>query len=135
MKAVVRPLLVCSVVAFALVPSLGAAQPSPPPAWEAQWDAAWTRSTTYYRIQVADTLASDAGCQGLELSLRIKELVRAIAARRYGEATRVLSIVQDKSMCLTLEGARGLEFALAGFMHRAMTQLTGTGRRSRFMGR
>lgn len=116
-----------------LMPVLVAAAPPAPTAiaekraattWEAQWDAAWTRATTYYRIRPASTLASDPSCQGdLGLYGNVKDLVRAVAERRYGDATRLLSMVQDRSMCLDLEGARGLEFALAGFVHRAVTQL------------
>lgn len=93
------------------------------PAWEAQWDAAWARATTYYRIRPASTLASDPACRDLNFQVNIKNLTSAIASRHYGDATRLLSEVQDKSMCLDLEGARGLEFALAGFVHRAMTKL------------
>ena len=97
-----------------------------PVRWEQSWAAAWARATTYYRIQAASTVVNDPMCQGdLGFHPRIAELTRAIADRRYGEATRLISVVQDKSMCLGLEGARGLEFALAGFVHRAVTELSG----------
>lgn len=128
-----RSLLI--VGAVATVPVLSSAQVTKKTAvpaaaastWEAEWDAAWARSTTYYRLRAASTLAADPACQGdLGFHPRVRELVRAIADKRHGEALRLLSIVQDKSMCLDLEGARGLEYALAGFVHRAMTRLSGT---------
>ena len=112
-----------------LVPALVSAQPTPataPAPWERSWDAAWARATTYYQIRAATTVAGDPMCQGdLGFHPRIRELTKAIAERRYGDAARLLSIVHDKSMCLGLESARGLEFAIAGFVHRAMTELSG----------
>lgn len=112
-----------------LVPVAVSAQkppPAPPRAttWEEAWDAAWARANAYYAIRAADTVATDPACQGdLGFSPRVKELTRAVAARKYGDATRLIATIHDKSLCLSLEGTRGLEYAFAGYLHRAMTAL------------
>lgn len=127
MSSVLRKLLVPGAIALlplVLIPARTEAQSTS--GWEPHYDAAWARANTYYRIRAASTVTSDPSCQGdLALQARIKELVRAVGDKRYGDATRLLGEVQDKTMCLDLEGARGVEFALAGFVHRAANNLSG----------
>ena len=92
--------------------------------WETTWDAAWAHATKYYAIQTATTLTSDPSCQGdLGFKNHIRDLTRAVQAKKQGDALRLLGVIQDKSMCLTLEGTRGLEYAIAGWIHRSAMQL------------
>lgn len=112
--------------AFTLLPTLATTQTTEAaaPTWETTWDAAWARAVQYYAIQAASTVTSDPACQGdLGFHARIKELTRAIQAKKNGDAVRLLGLIQDKSLCLTLEGTRGLEYALAGWVHRSVSQL------------
>ena len=98
--------------------------PQAPPTWDAYWAAAWQRAAYYYRIQAAPNTLKDPVCQGkLGLDLLARNTMQAIAWRKYGDAAFFLSQFQDRSLCLTREGARGVEFALSMYLHRALTQL------------
>ncbi|MDP2384552.1 MAG: hypothetical protein Q8N00_17355 [Nitrospirota bacterium] len=105
---------------------LAQARPAPslPQTWDALWDITWQRAAFYYRIQAAPTTLQDPTCQGnLGLEVLVKNTIQAVALTKYGDAARFLSQFQDRSQCLTREGARGVEFALAMYVHRAVTLL------------
>jgi hypothetical protein len=92
--------------------------------WDALWDASWQRAAFYYRIEAASTTLPDRACQGnLGLDVLVKNTILAISFRKYGDAARFMAEFQDRSQCLTREGSRGLEFALAMYVHRAVTSL------------
>ncbi len=98
--------------------------PQAMPTWDAYWAAAWQRAAFYYRIQAAPNTLKDPVCQGnLALDLLARNTMQAIAWRKYGDAASFMSQFQDRSLCLTREGARGVEFALSMYLHRALTQL------------
>jgi hypothetical protein len=98
--------------------------PGLPQTWDALWDVTWKRAAFYYRMQPAPTTLQDPTCQGnLGFDVLVKNTIQAVALKKYGDATRFMGQFQDRSLCLTREGARGLEFALAMYVHRAVTQL------------
>ncbi len=100
------------------------AQQALPRTWDALWDVTWQRAAFYYPIQAASSTQQDASCQGnLGLDVLVKNTITAVSLKKYGDATRFMGQFQDKSLCLTRDGARGLEFALATYVHRAVTQL------------
>jgi hypothetical protein len=96
-----------------------------PMTWEQAWAEAWARAVNLYRIKPAETLAREPACQNLAFPAWIRDYTQALANRRYGDAMRLLGVIQEKSMCLSLESARGLEFALTAYLHTAMTKLRG----------
>ncbi|MDO8597851.1 MAG: hypothetical protein Q7R45_14670, partial [Sulfuricaulis sp.] len=59
----------------------------------------------------------------LGFDVLVKNTIQAVALKKYGDATRFMGQFQDRSLCLTRQGARGLEFALAMYVHRAVTLL------------
>ncbi len=95
-----------------------------PRTWGALWDVSWRRAAFYYPIEAAASTLQEPACQGnLGLDVLVKNTITAVALRKYGDATRFMGQFQDKSLCLTRDGARGVEFALAMFVHRAVTTL------------
>lgn len=98
--------------------------PGLPQTWDALWDVTWKRAAFYYRMQAAPTTLQDPTCQGnLGFDVLVKNTIQAVALKKYGDATRFMGQFQDRSLCLSREGARGLEFALAMYVHRAVTVL------------
>ena len=98
--------------------------PGLPQTWDALWDVTWKRAAYYYRIQAAPSTLQDPTCQGnLGFDVLVKNTIQAVALKKHGDATRFMGQFQDRSLCLTREGARGLEFALAMYVHRAVTVL------------
>lgn len=96
----------------------------PPRTWDALWAISWKRATTYYRIQAAPTTLHDPMCASpLMLDVFVRDTIQAIAIRKYGDAARFMSQFQDRSLCLTREGVRGVEFALSFYLHHALTSL------------
>lgn len=92
--------------------------------WEPLWDACFARASSYYRIEAAATAVGDPACAGeLGISPLVKATVRAVAAGKYGDATRDVGLFQSRTLCLTREGARGVEHALSSFVHRALKEL------------
>lgn len=95
-----------------------------PRTWDALWDITWQRAAFYYPIQAATAAQQDPSCQGnLGLDVLVKNTIMAVSLKKYGDATRFIGQFQDRSLCLTRDGARGLEFALAMYVHRAVTGL------------
>ncbi len=98
--------------------------PGMPQTWDALWDVTWKRAAFYYPIQAAPATLTDPTCQGnLGFDVLVNNTIQAVALKKYGDATRFMGQFQDRSLCLTREGARGLEFALAMYVHRAVTLL------------
>jgi hypothetical protein len=100
------------------------ARQATPRTWDALWDASWRRAALYYPIEAAASTLQDRSCQGnLGLDVLVKNTIAAVSLRKYGDATRFMGQFQDKSLCLSRDGARGVEFALSMFVHRAVTTL------------
>ena len=98
--------------------------PLRPTTWDAMWDVTWQRAAYYHRIDVATTAEQDPTCQGnLGIDVIVKNTILAVSLRKSGDAARFMSQFQDVTQCLTREGARGVEFALAMYVHRAITVL------------
>jgi hypothetical protein len=96
----------------------------PPRAWDALWAVSWKRANSYYRIQAAPTTMHDPMCRNpLTLDVFVRDTIQAIAIRKYGDAARFMSQFQDRSLCLTREGVRGVEFALSFYLHHALISL------------
>jgi hypothetical protein len=53
----------------------------------------------------------------------VRDTIQAIVIRKYGDAARFMSQFQDRSLCLTREGVRGVEFALSFYLHHALISL------------
>jgi hypothetical protein len=95
-----------------------------PRTWDALWAVSWKRANSYYRIQAAPTTMHDPMCRNpLMLDAFVRDTIRAIAIRKYGDAARFMSQFQDRSLCLTREGVRGVEFALSFYLHHALISL------------
>ncbi len=95
-----------------------------PRTWDALWAISWKRANSYYRIQAAPTTLHDPMCRNpLTLDVFVRDTIRAIAIRKYGDAARFMSQFQDRSLCLTREGVRGVEFALSYYLHHALISL------------
>ena len=102
----------------------GMAMPGMPKTWDILWDVTWKRAAFYYQIQAAPATLQDPTCQGnLGFDVLVKNTIQAVALKKYGDAARFMGQFQDRSLCLTRQGARGLEFALAMYVHRAVTLL------------
>ena len=72
----------------------------------------------------ATTTAQDPTCQGnLGIDVIVKNTILAVSLRKTGDAARFMSQFQDVTQCLPREGTRGVEFALAMYVHRAVTVL------------
>jgi len=96
----------------------------PPRTWDALWAISWKRASSYYRIQAAPTTMHDPMCANpLMLDVFVRDTIQAIAIRKYGDAARFMSQFQDRSLCLTREGVRGVEFALSFYLHHALISL------------
>lgn len=99
-------------------------RPLPPQTWELLWAVSWKRANSYYRIQAAPTTMHDPMCRNpLMLDAFVRDTIQAIAIRKYGDAARFMSQFQDRSLCLTREGVRGVEFALSFYLHHALISL------------
>ena len=95
-----------------------------PRTWGTLWDVSWRRAAFYYPIEAAASTLQEPACQGnLGLDVLVKNTITAVSLKKYGDATRFMGQFQDKSLCLTRDGARGVEFALSMFVHRAVTTL------------
>jgi hypothetical protein len=102
----------------------GMPMPGMPQTWDVLWDVTWKRAAFYYQIQAAPATLQDPTCQGnLGFDVLVKNTIQAVSLKKYGDATRFMGQFQDRSLCLTRQGARGLEFALAMYVHRAVTLL------------
>jgi hypothetical protein len=96
----------------------------PPRTWDALWAISWKRANSYYRIQAAPTTMHDPMCRNpLMLDAFVRDTIQAIVIRKYGDAARFMSQFQDRSLCLTREGVRGVEFALSFYLHHALISL------------
>lgn len=99
-------------------------RPLPPQTWEQLWTVSWKHANSYYRIQAAPTTMHDPMCRNpLTLDVFVRDTIQAIAIRKYGDAARFMSQFQDRSLCLTREGVRGVEFALSYYLHHALISL------------
>jgi hypothetical protein len=99
-------------------------RPLPPQTWDQLWAISWKRANSYYRIQAAPTTLHDPMCRNpLTLDAFVRDTIQAIAIKKYGDAARFMSQFQDRSLCLTREGVRGVEFALSFYLHHALISL------------
>ncbi|HEY3197132.1 MAG TPA: hypothetical protein VGJ57_03875 [Nitrospirales bacterium] len=95
-----------------------------PQTWDVLWAVTWKRASSYYRIQAAPTTQQDSMCRSnLMLDVLVHDTIQAIAMKKYGDAARFMSQFQDRSLCLTREGMRGVDFALSFYLHHALTHL------------
>jgi hypothetical protein len=92
--------------------------------WAVLWGDVWKKTNAVFRIGAGPTVMRERACQGnLGLGTLIENYVRAIQLKKYGDAVRWMAQFQDRSLCLTPEGVRGVEFALSAFVHQAITRL------------
>lgn len=105
-------------------PKMTIYRPLAPQTWDALWAISWKRANSYYRIESAPTTLHDPMCRNpLMLDGLVHDTIQAITLRKYGDAVRFMSQFQDRSLCLTREGVRGIEFALSFYLHHALVSL------------
>lgn len=92
--------------------------------WQALWQEAWAQANSEYVIAVAPAARAHPACAG-EIDLRevVEQVIASVAAGRYGDAVRHTGQFQSGLLCLTRTGARGVEFALSVFVHKAVRRL------------
>ena len=92
--------------------------------WDVLWMDVWNKTNQIYLIGAADTVKQVPVCSGnLGLEVIVEQTVRAVRDRKFGDAVRYMAQFQDRSLCLNLEGARGLDFALSYYTERAIKEL------------
>jgi hypothetical protein len=92
--------------------------------WDVLWMDVWQKTNQIYRIDVADTVRQTPGCTGnLGLEVIVEQTVRAVRDRKYGDAVKYMAQFQDRSLCLNVEGVRGLDAALSRYTERAIREL------------
>lgn len=92
--------------------------------WQSQWFAGWRRAAAYYPIVAAQTTTGHPACSGnLGIDVLVRNTILAVGNHKYGDAADFAGQFQDRTLCLTRDGARGVEFALSMFLHNAITLL------------
>ena len=90
--------------------------------WEQLWGAVWRSSRASAPVQAAATVRSHSICQGdmnSQIDSIVVQTVRAINARKNGDAARLLAQFQDKLLCLDVKSMWTLDFLMAAFMANA----------------
>lgn len=95
-----------------------------PVTWQALWQEAWAQANSEYVIAVAPAARAHPACAGaIDLRAVVEQVIASVAAGRYGDAVRHTGQFQSGLLCLTRTGARGVEFALSVFVHKAVRRL------------
>ncbi len=112
--------------------------------WEGLWTDALKEVLKKYPIQVAGSVRGKQVCQvgrrpsdvalgparprnASDLGIRqiLIDYTRALDSRRYGDATRMLGLFQDRLLCLNVQSAQALDRAMASYLFLAARLLKG----------
>ncbi len=109
--------------------------------WEGLWKLALEETTRKHPIRVAGSVADKSVCRvaggadivfgpsragnANELGIRqlLVDFTRSLASRRYGDATRLLGLFQDRLLCLNTESVQALDMAFASYLQMAGAHL------------
>lgn len=91
--------------------------------WETLWRDIWKMTNFLYPIEPAPTVLSVGVCSNLDIDSVVYNTIRSINESRYGDAVRYIAQFQERMLCLTPDGARGIEYALSALMYHAITKL------------
>lgn len=94
--------------------------------WRPLWRFVWSATERNFDMHPARSVAGSANCPAnLGIGPIVERAIGATNARRYGDAVNALGRFQMRLLCLSPDGAHGVDFALSAFNALAVRELRG----------
>ncbi|HKK05457.1 MAG TPA: hypothetical protein VKA50_06370 [Gammaproteobacteria bacterium] len=94
--------------------------------WRPLWRYVWSRTEKVYDMRPAPTVAGTRNCPAnLDIGRIVEQTIDAVSRRRSGDVVNRLGQFQSRLLCLSVDGAHGVDFALSAFDLFAVRDLRG----------
>lgn len=94
--------------------------------WRPLWRYVWSAAKRNYNMHPARSVARSPNCPAnLRIGPIVERTIDATARHRYGDTVNALGRFQARLLCLSPDGAHGVDFALSAFNALAVRDLRG----------